>query len=65
MIQRLPPGPVLHIVLVSPEGRSTPEAIRWYRVFVGSDAILIKSEVGDPVTAILEGIYKNAVKGDG
>src|ERR1700722_6977814 len=23
MIQRLPPGPVLHIVLVSPEGRTT------------------------------------------
>jgi hypothetical protein len=44
MIQRLPPGPVLHIVLVSPEGR-TAKVIKAGLVFFCMAAPWVKMKI--------------------
>lgn len=44
-------------------GIDSEKAVRCYRVFFGSEKILLIASPDDPVTKIIEGIYHNAVKG--
>ena len=44
------------------QGSEDPEAIRVYKVFVASDTFLLVGNPDDPVTRVLEDIYKNAIK---
>ena len=43
------------------EGATNPETIRVYRIFVGSEVVLLPGD--DPVAWVFERIYRNAVKG--
>jgi hypothetical protein len=45
------------------DGLDHAEAIKRYKVFVGPEEIVLKSDPNDPVVKIIEDIYKNAVKG--
>lgn len=47
----------------SKEGPENPEARRFYRVHLGGESFLLQSNPGDPVMEVIEGIYKNAIKG--
>src|SRR5205807_2149319 len=47
------------------EGIENPETVRYYRVFAGSEELLVRAAPGDPVTAVLERIYKDSIKGSG
>ncbi len=46
------------------EGIQNPDAIRIYKVFFGGDSVTVAARPGDPVTNVLEIIYKDAIKGD-
>jgi len=44
------------------DGAENPEAIRLYKVFVGSETISLVGNPNDPVIKVLEDIYKDALK---
>lgn len=45
------------------QGLTNPEAVRFYRVFVAGEELLLAADPDDPVMKVFEDIYKNAVKG--
>jgi len=45
------------------DGLKTPEAIKWYKVFVGSEEVALRSDPNDPVVKVIEEIYNKAIKG--
>jgi hypothetical protein len=44
-------------------GLKNPKALRYYRVFVGDEKILLEGHPDDPVIKVFEDIYKKAAKG--
>ncbi|MFN5909180.1 MAG: hypothetical protein ACK5A3_24270 [Planctomyces sp.] len=44
-------------------GISNPDAVRFYRVFVAGEEILLPSNPNDSVVRVFEEIYKNSIKG--
>jgi hypothetical protein len=46
------------------QGRTNPQAIRIYHVFVGGTKYTPAANPGSPVMEVLEDIYKNAIKND-
>jgi hypothetical protein len=44
-------------------GLENAEAHRWYRIFFGSEEVLLASNPDDPVAKVIEDIYNNAIKG--
>lgn len=44
------------------EGAKNPDAVRFYRIFVGSEEISLAENPDDPVVKVFEQIYKDAVK---
>ena len=44
------------------EGAENPGAVRIYRLFVGGEVILLKSDPGDPVMNVIEEIYNASIK---
>jgi hypothetical protein len=44
-------------------GLEKPEAIRVYRIFFGSEKVALPANPDNPVTKILDEIYRNAIKG--
>lgn len=50
----------VHIALQS--AMNNPKAIRFNKVFAGSEEIKVPSNPDDPVCQLLEDIYKNAIK---
>ncbi len=47
------------------QGIENPQAIRVYHLFVGNEKIAIAASPDDPVTAAIEKIYKDSIKGVG
>jgi hypothetical protein len=45
------------------QGLTNPEAVRFYRVFVTGEQLLLAANPDDPVIKVFEDIYKGAVKG--
>ncbi len=45
------------------QGLKNPEAVRFYRVHVAGEVLLLESNPDDPVMKVLEEIYKAAIKG--
>jgi hypothetical protein len=45
-------------------GASDPDAVRAYKVFIGSEVITLPADPDDAVVKVIEGIYRNAVKSD-
>ena len=43
------------------EGERDENAVRIFHAFIGNEEIKVKSRIGDPVTEVLEAIYKSAV----
>jgi hypothetical protein len=44
-------------------GLNDPDAVKWYRVFIGSEEVTLRSDPDDPVVKVIEEIYNNAIKG--
>ena len=44
------------------EGLNNPEALRFYRVHVAGEELLLVSDPDDPVVKVFEDIYKAAIK---
>ena len=45
------------------DGLSDPNAVRFYRVFIGDEEIYLVANPDDPVTRVIEKIYNEAIKG--
>jgi hypothetical protein len=45
------------------QGLQDPDAVRFYRVFVAGEEVLLLGDPNDPVMKVIDEIYKNAVKG--
>lgn len=45
------------------DGLKNPNAVRFYKLFFGGEEVLLPSAPDDPVVKVIEGIYKDAVKG--
>lgn len=44
------------------EGWTNPAAVRWYKVFFGSEEVTIRSDPNDKVVKVFEDIYTQAIK---
>ena len=44
-------------------GLNSPEAVRFYRVHVGGETLLLAANPNDPVVKVFDEIYKKAIKG--
>lgn len=44
-------------------GLNNPEAVRFYRVQVAGEELLLAADPDDPVMKVFEDIYKDAIKG--
>jgi hypothetical protein len=59
------PGPNMNAFAARPdEGADNPSAVRVYKVFAGDEAFAVTANPNDPVTKVLDQIYKNAVRGE-
>jgi hypothetical protein len=47
------------------DGLKTGDAIKWYKVFIGSEEVTLRSDPDDPVVKVIEDIYNKAIKGRG
>ena len=45
------------------QGAANPEAVRFYKVHVAGEVLLLGANPDDPVMKVFEEIYKNAIKG--
>jgi hypothetical protein len=43
-------------------GAANPEAVRFYRVHVAGEVLLLEASPDDPVMKVFEGIYRDAIK---
>jgi hypothetical protein len=45
------------------EGFKNPDAVRFYKVHVAGEVLLLAANPNDPVVQVFEDIYKAAIKG--
>jgi len=53
-------GDLVHLTTLE-HGLRSPEAVRFYKIFVGSEVIKLFAKPESKVLKVIEGIYKNAV----
>lgn len=46
------------------EGLSSPDAERVYRLYFGSEKVLLPASPDDPVIRVIQNIYNNAIRAD-
>ena len=44
-------------------GLDNADAVKWYRVFLGAEEVVLRSDPDDPVVKVIEEIYNKAIKG--